>query len=89
MKNSEKPAYPAPQILHDMDDHGLTKRELFAMAAMQGILSNPANNNQSLMGVNASHPEIGYIAANFAAREAIRYADELLKQLKESKIDNL
>lgn len=56
---------------------GLTKREMFAMHALQGILSNPANSDLNAIGKRE------FIAANFAAREAIIYADELLKQLEE------
>jgi hypothetical protein len=86
MRNADQPASPAPHqnsdgfIQHDVY-FGLTKREAFAMAAMQGIISNPAHNNPYLMGVNGNS-EIGYIGLQKAVRESIRFADELLKQLE-------
>lgn len=54
----------------------LTKRERFAMAALQGILANPANSHADVMGVNG-----GFIAAQMAAQEAVVYADFLLQKL--------
>lgn len=45
---------------------GLTKREMFAMVAMQGILANRER-------------DLDY---ETAAKHAVRYADELLKQLE-------
>ena len=44
MKNADKSAYPAPQHLHTFETVGLTKREIFAMTAMQGILANRESN---------------------------------------------
>lgn len=52
MKNADKPVYPVPERDYNkFSEHaapwcGLTKREAFAMAAMQGILANrdPLNN---------------------------------------------
>jgi len=38
MSNSNEPAYPTSQGDHYQ---GLTKREVFAMAAMQGLCANP------------------------------------------------
>lgn len=76
--NKEKPAFPTNGRMHS-DMVGLSKREYFAVIALQGILSNPSNSNMDLMGVNTSGP-LGFIAANFAVKEAIGYADELLKQ---------
>jgi hypothetical protein len=44
MNNGDTPASPLPASDLGLggNDLGLTKREAFAMAAMQGILSNPA-----------------------------------------------
>lgn len=94
MTNAQQPAFPPkiyPEIASDAKDNfrafggfnptGLTKREYFAAMAMQGILSNPANNDNDILGVNGN-PDIGFIACPNAIREAIRYADELLKQLE-------
>lgn len=78
MENKNKPAYP---VTVDWDDvqkktftttekQGLTKREMFAMAAMQGLLNH--SNNHWMKNIT---PE-GY------AKKAIELADELLKQLE-------
>ena len=40
MKNSDMPASGIPETDWNSCYHGLTKREMFAVAAMQGILSN-------------------------------------------------
>jgi hypothetical protein len=66
MKNADKSAYPAPQHLHTFETVGLTKREIFAMTAMQGILANRESN-------------IDYETASI---HAVKFADELLRQLE-------
>ena len=76
MKNADMPAMPT--IYADMaangqreiycDQVGLTKREMFAMNAMKGILANSA------LKMDISHIEV--------ARFAIAYADELLTELE-------
>lgn len=71
MKNSAQPAYPTrpgqtPNV------NGLTKREAFAMAAMQGILS----------GRNEVIEERGYPPTE-VAQWAVQQADELLKALEQ------
>lgn len=59
---------------------GLTKRELFAAMAMQGMLSNPGGPVQanSMSGwnstVNCTHGDV--------AHEAIKFADDLLSELE-------
>jgi hypothetical protein len=45
----------------------LTKREMFAMAAMQGMLANPDNIGVSL---------------KYTAEHAVSYADELISELE-------
>ena len=72
MKNADMPAMPTYElngqnILED-SSYGLTKREMFAMNAMQGILSNSA------LKMDINRIEI----ANFA----IGYADALLAELE-------
>lgn len=74
MNNPDKSAYPVHGG-YDCDDPrnkiiggGLSKREMFAMAAMQGLCANSIAGPHRLPG-------------NLAA-EAIEYADELLKQLE-------
>lgn len=76
MNNSDKPAYPrAGYELTNLADHvqhyheeGLTKRELIAMAAMQGMLAN--SNLETWMDLN-DIPKL-----------AVKKADELLKRLE-------
>ena len=82
MKNSYMPAMPQPVSIsvnsagdvefissaHEQEWSGLTKREAFAMAAMQGICGD---------GIPGSHhmPEQ-------TARDAVAQADALLKELE-------
>jgi hypothetical protein len=71
MSNTSNPAYPVYKRMYEnnqdkIDCKGLSKREAFAMAALQGILSNPMRAN---VGENP-------------AKDAVLYADELLKQLE-------
>jgi hypothetical protein len=72
MKNSEQAAFPlvydgpnANSFCHD----GLTKREYFAAMAMQGLLSADARYNNRTDDRKS------------LAKDAIAFADELLKQL--------
>jgi hypothetical protein len=79
-----RPVNPMDGILSEHFDkqpttNSLTKREMFAMAAMQGILSNAAivNHNQQANSVFTDEVFMtGYCSY------AIKYADELLKQLE-------
>ena len=78
MKNGDLPAMPVLDastqeqyngvlnIHHSVLSYGLTKREMFAMAAMQGLR---ACTNES------------YLAADLA-RHAVEYADALLAELE-------
>jgi hypothetical protein len=71
MNNGDKPAYAHcmvdPSSGASLIEPGLTKREMFAMAAMQGILS----------GHMASEGREQSIAD-----QSVRMADELLKALE-------
>ncbi len=78
MKNADKPAYPRSGYEHSnlaynaryYHEDGLTKREMFAMAAMQALLqSHPDQIHNEYQGVAT----------------AIKWADELLKQLESPK----
>lgn len=72
MENKNKPAYPLPDSKHYTNPEsgrGLTKRELFAMAAMQGLLS---GNHGARIGYSKDH----------LCTTSISIADELLKQLE-------
>lgn len=52
------------------DMYGLTKREHFAISALQGILANPEKNDLRILAIN----------------ESIRLADLLIEQLNKDKI---
>lgn len=58
-------AYPVPDII----DYGLTKRELFAAMALQGLLSNPK--------------VIEHCVIEETLRTAIKYTDALINQLNQ------
>lgn len=62
--------------------HGLNKREYFTAMALQGILSNPAHNNNSIMGVNGDGVQ-GFIESKLASQESVRCADALIAALNE------
>ncbi len=71
MKNADKPAYPL--CSNHTEGEGMSKREVFSMAAMQGLLSN-APFIQALGYYNVDHKHLASIS--------IGIADELLKQLE-------
>jgi hypothetical protein len=80
-ENGSKPAYPDPmrgaeQSISNQTPEklgqGLTKREMFAMAAMQGLCGPEYQASES-------H---SYDKADRVARQAVRLADELLKHLE-------
>lgn len=68
----------APMVVSD-DKHvwceGLTKRERFAMAAMQGILSSPYYSDFCDQPDNYEKPKA-------AAEAAVKHADALLEELE-------
>ena len=78
MKNADMPAMPQPMVMDEdgntyttFDNYhgeqaGLTKREMFAMNAMQGLISRGAWSNQ----------------VSSIANDAVRYADALLAELE-------
>ena len=76
MKNGDKSAMPNQALGPDglpthEPEFGLTKREMMAMAAMQGILS--------------SLTEEDWLSTNELARCAVRNADALLAELERTK----
>lgn len=99
-KNGNKPAYPidievknidsdslARQVIKEWSEelgYGLTKRERFAMAAMQGLLSNSGGPVQA-----NSRSGTGYCNcdAEGVAKWAVENADALLKELEEQTND--
>lgn len=82
MKNGDLPAMPielsgfgqfAPEA-----HTGFSKRERFAMAAMQGLCSDIVNIYENLCGV-------GEVPADYLARQAVFAADALLAELERTK----
>lgn len=74
MKNADNSTFPTVQTQDNQSNNGLTKREYFAGLAMQGLL---ANNHPFFWGNSE-----GECAEYEIAKEAVRHADELLKQLE-------
>jgi hypothetical protein len=70
MENKDKPAFPAEAKLQ-----GLTKREKIAAMAMQGILANHWCQNEYGNNIHA-------LGHEHAAKQAVGYADALLKELE-------
>lgn len=73
MKNADLPAMPVtkPVGYASVTEYGLSKREMFAMAAMQGLCAN---------GVAGSHHQTKNLVA-----EAVEKADALLAELERTK----
>jgi hypothetical protein len=75
MENGKQPAFAVSREMCEISEienypYGLTKREYFAAAAMQGILS-----TQEIFNLKYSFEQV-------LPRLAVMYADELLKQLE-------
>lgn len=73
MKNGDEPAFPTLEQVHTNawnTVRGLTKREYFAVMAMQGLLANPYLHNDADFDLNN------------AADVSVRSADALIKQLE-------
>ena len=91
MKNADMPAHPIELSgfgLYAPEAHyGLTKREMFAMAAMQAQLS--ALNNEYAIELFTNAMEERYIPLNHPERliaiNAINYSDALLAELERTK----
>jgi hypothetical protein len=68
MMNGNDPVYPSYFFPEQYNpEFGLTKRELIAAMAMQGLLAKPEEGRQFPIHINVA--------------EAIEYADELIRQL--------
>lgn len=88
MKNADKPAYPTEadlrfdkgvtELIESRGGtpffYGLTKREYFAAMAMQSVIPTYMNMSVPLDDVN--------LPCRLAAQWAIKFSDELLKQLE-------
>jgi len=96
MKNADKPAASyvytsteekyggAGTFIKTNIEPGLTKRELIAAMAMQGILHNLAIADETLAVIQRKYYEKQYPGASefeCVARESVSMADELLRQL--------
>ena len=83
MKNSDMPAMPVQGFsgddlkLYGQLHHGMTKREAFAMAAMQGYLS-----NSHLADVLTSNHAIGVDVQTILISSSVESADALLAELE-------
>jgi len=80
MKNTDKPAYPAVNESNidgrSFYEPGLTKRDAFAMAAMQGIIAGFD------MQSKCNGCYIPFSEYPMLMQQAVQMADELLKQLE-------
>ncbi len=87
MKNADMPAMPivndngAPHFTSDIamtksNCVGMTKREMIAMHAMQGYISG------NLAWTDGADGGAVMLSVDEAAREAVSYADALLKELE-------
>ena len=82
--NKNQPAFPVLELKHigdklllDCTATGVNKREMFAMAAMQGILSNHWCQNDFKNNIVAIGP-------SEVALQAVGYADALLAELSKA-----
>jgi hypothetical protein len=85
MTNADKPAYPVSGSYSDENpavivpvEYGLTKRELIAAQAMQGILSN-------YWCQNDWKDKLSALDFSIVATQSVGYADALLKELDKPK----
>lgn len=76
----DEPAYPIIERASDYGESinfGLTKRELIAAMAMQGLLSNPS----LTQGTNDLASELGMHRTELRAKISLEHADALLAEL--------
>ena len=76
--NNNESAFPI-----DHFDKGLTKREYFAAMAMQGYLSGDLKQNKGVSSEHHTHANLRDLDPEFVAIWARRYADALIRILKE------
>jgi hypothetical protein len=80
MSNGTNPIAYIPDVVSEPINLGMTKRELFAAMAMQGLCANPFYaSQQNEIGTKS---EIDYVMDPNLAQRSIQIADELLKQLE-------
>ncbi len=91
MKNADMPASPTDLVIADYKGTvncpynkpltGLTKREAFAMAAMQGILASKYVSDYIADGKDISGHNVSCKPVEAVAHISMSYADALLKEL--------
>ena len=91
MKNADQPVYPQQELTFNLEGQamsgfalqGLTKREAFAMAAMQGLLANGEFLHAAARAECSGESTI----AEETKRNALACADALLSALEEPRDD--
>jgi hypothetical protein len=80
IKNADMPAMPTGQSVGNASviEGGLTKREQFAMAAMQGFLSN----SDAVVKYCVTANKHSIRADGLVAKDSVRFADALLAELE-------
>lgn len=68
MENSKQPAYPIVGMAFNEETKGLTKRELTAAMAMQGLMAN-------------SHESVLFQSGEQISKWAVSFTDALLSEL--------
>lgn len=73
MENGQQPAFPSYNHARNLiENEGLSKRELIAAMAMQGLLASGEHNNPDMKNINEKRAISEY---------STQMADELLKSL--------
>lgn len=78
MSNSNEPAYPTATM------PGLTKRELLAAMAMQGLLANA----DAIRSTTTKAPVLEIRPSEAMARASVNYADALLAELAKKEVES-
>lgn len=87
MPNEHRSAFPFlqpdnPSVSEGFVGYGLTKRELIAAIALQGL----ATDSETLLGNNALIDKVGTVGIDkYLANKAVRLADALLEELSRTK----
>lgn len=79
------PAYPVPNSANVNGQEGLTKRELLAAMAMQGMLANPGGPVQA--SSNSGWQSTTNCNRGDVANEAVQFADALIAELAKDGVE--
>lgn len=86
MKNGDKPAYPTEWAVYTKEsiepESGLTKREIMAMAAMQGFITALHQSSNSAKSLYEVATESGKTTWDLIAEKSVDHADALLAELE-------